>query len=156
MSNCPCAQTAPNSYPQEGPRGSPVGLLPIPAAPRLVMGQRWPEGSLFQKFVFSFAAFGSRALTQHQIKTHSKRTFLPFPISFSLSDFPREKVSIWYHYFSSTSLTCSSLFLLCYFFFSDRKRAGFRLRAFHAYISPEIDTSAVFVCRVTFPLWLVK
>lgn len=67
---------------------------------------------------FFFSALWSKTLTQHQIiKTHPKRTPLLLPISFRLSDFPREKVPIWYHSSSSISLTCSSSSIPCYFFF---------------------------------------
>lgn len=37
---CPYAQTLLGPYPREAPRGSHVGLLPAPAAPWLVVGQR--------------------------------------------------------------------------------------------------------------------
>lgn len=104
-------------------------------------GKDGPKGVCTRSFFFS--GFWSKTLTKHQIiKTHPKRTPLLFPISFRLSDFPREKVSIWYHYFSSLSLTCSSPSIPCYFFFL-KQTADWRLRAFHGHISPEVDTFAL-------------
>ena len=110
---CP-ARTKPS--PQRGPGGPPWACSPSLQLHSTSWGKDGPKGVCTRSFFFS--AFRSKTLTRHQIiKTHPKRTPLLFPISFRLSDFPREKVSIWYHYFSSLSLTCSSPSTPCYFFF---------------------------------------
>ena len=150
---CP-ARTKPS--PQRGPGGPPWACSPSLQLHSTSRGKDGPKGVCTRSFFFS--AFRSKTLTRHQIiKTHPKRTPLLFPISFRLSDFPREKVSIWYHYFSSLSLAHLPPSLAFFFFFLNRQQTGGS--------EPFTDTSHqkstpllcfYCLCTVTFHLWRVR